>query len=173
MSLIKNMSFTVIICGVSAILVLAVIVLTRSAGSYRFYYPDKDYKSLKTEQRRLDNTQSLKTPKEEKLIREYFLGPVRYDLEFPVSDKVKINNIWIINLEGKMAAVINFDPDFLDFVQSDRDHAKWVLEGLIETLKAGTSIEKLSIYADDKPLRTRLGNLNLSGPIQLKNKIKK
>ncbi|MGA2142823.1 MAG: GerMN domain-containing protein [Brevinematales bacterium] len=173
MSLIKNLSFIVILCGALTILVFAIILLTRSAGSYRFYYPDKDYKSLKTEQRRLDNAQSLKTPKEEKLIREYFLGPVRYDLEFPLSDKVKINNIWIINLDGKMSAVINFNPDFLDFVQSDRENAKWVLDGLLETLKAGTSIEKLSIYADDKPLRTKLGNWNLSSPIQLRNKIKK
>jgi hypothetical protein len=173
MSLIKNMSFTAIICTAIAILVFALIILTRTTGTYRFYYPDKEYKSLKTEQRRLDNSPASKMPRDEKLIREYFLGPVRYDLELPVSGEVKIKNIWLINYEGKTAAVINFNPYFLDFVQSERDKAKWVLDGLIETLKAGTSIEKLSIYADDKPLRTRLGNWNLSNPIQLRNKIKK
>jgi len=173
MTLIKKLSVTIIICALLTFLAFAVILLISTAGSYDFYYPDKDLKTLKSEKRRLDNSLTSGSPKDEMLIREYFLGPIRYDLKLPIDTKVKINNIWLISYKGETAAVINFNADFLDFIQSDRENAKWVLAGLIETLKAGTAIEKFNIYSDDKPLRVKLGNLDLAKAIQIRIAIKK
>ncbi len=173
MTFIKKYSSAIILFALFSIFIICVIFFTRSIGSYRFYYPDNDLRILKSEQRRLYNPLSSGVSKEEKIIREYFLGPIRYDLKLPVKEKVKIENIWLIDYEGKEALVINFNADFLDFVQSDREDAMWVMEGLIETIKADTSVEKLNIYADDKPVRTRLGNLNLANTILLIKKIKK
>jgi hypothetical protein len=147
------------------ILAAAAVLLDRLGKSYEFYYPDKDLKVLKSEQRTVEV--HGRDHFEESLIRDYLLGPERYDLKLPCDNNLLVKNVWLVTNWKIKSIVINFNEDFSLFAGSNKDSAAWLLKGLMETVKAGTRADKIIIYVEDHPCREKIGNWNLAYAIPL------
>ncbi len=169
MNLIKNWRFVLIAVF---IIIIAVLIpfLTGKIKAYDFYYPDKDLKALRSEHRTIEIQGMPGESTEEKIIREYMLGPEKYELKLPAGDKIQIKNVWLVTNWKTKTIVINFNSEFSGFVQSNKDNSVWLLRGLIETVKSGTTADKLIIYSDDQPFRKKVGNWNFLYAVPLRYK---
>jgi hypothetical protein len=145
------------------------IFLNIKRKSYEFYYPDEDLKIMKSEQRLIEIHKKYQEIFEEELIREYLLGPERYDLKLPLDNNVRLKNVWIITKWKSKAIVINFNGDFSGFVQSNKDSSEWFIKGLVDTVRECTLADKLIICVEDQPFREKIDNWNLTAiPLRIK-----
>ncbi len=163
----------IIIAGIlifAIIAILLTIIISFSRPAYTFYYPDKDLKSLKSEKRNIEHSDKKNITDEERIVREYLLGPIQYDLKLPLDDKVLLKDFWFIDNPKKVAVILSFNNVFEQFVMTKNDSAWWLINGLVETIKANTKIEKLYILVDGKPFRKKVGSWNLGYAVLIRTK---
>lgn len=152
------------------IVVFYYIFVHNSYKTVKFYYPDPRNNKLIQENRQIKVNLKNKESFEITLVREYMLGPMNYNLIFTLKDDIEIVNTWLIS---DKSIVINFNKEFSQSLKSNHDDSRLFFQGLVETLKSNTKLKKLYIMADNRNIKSSLGNWNLAYPIILLNDNKK
>jgi hypothetical protein len=146
------------------IIILLGIIFLANPSRHSFYYPDEKFSRLFVEKRTIDLSQTF----EEALVKEYMLGPIRYDLKLPTAANIRVYSVWLIPSEPEKTIAINFNEDFRKFVLStNTEDITWFIRGLSETIKANTKAKKLYLLSENRMIYGRVEKLNLAYPIRL------
>jgi len=163
----SRIAFLGIVVLIAACTVFFFIHEMNSPG-FKFYYPDQYYKNLKYEKRYINLNNRKREEKYSLLIKEYILGPLQNDLMNPLPEKVSLVDVWWVNDFKKEAIVINLTADFEKFAMSGNERVLWFIKGLKETINKNTGIKKIYLLSDNKKVKAKVGDFNLSYPIIVK-----
>ena len=173
-SYLKRRNILLVISGLISLVILSFClyfyVFHNSYKSAKFYYPDSGNNRLSLEKRKIKIDLKNHESFELNLVRDYMLGPMNYNLKFPIKSDIDIINLWLIS---EKSIVIDFNKEFINYLKVNHDECRLFLEGLFDTLRANTKLKKVYIMSDNKNINTIIGNWNLAYPVVLINDNKK
>ena len=137
--------------------------------SVNFYYPDYRFKQLSHEKRRVHKKVLESDNFSIRLVKEYILGPVNYSLRNCLSEDIRLKKIWNITNKGKEAIVVDFSHELTNYLISHNEDMRWFFTGLVKTLRGNTSIKKLYILMNNRPVNMQIGFYDLNYPIIVQN----
>jgi hypothetical protein len=133
-------SIIVVVLGVAAWLTIRFLMLSQM--QYTFYYPDMLFQKMESEPRSL-KINPVTDYMEQKLVEDYFLGPLKYELRMPVEDDLKVSDIWLVRDKNSTGIVINFSEKLSTYIRDKNDQMVWLIQGLLLTLKKNTDVKQI------------------------------
>ncbi|OHD54254.1 MAG: hypothetical protein A2Y33_16415 [Spirochaetes bacterium GWF1_51_8] len=128
----------VLIAGIAAYFLIRFIFL--SGMEYTFYYPDLHFQKMSSEPRAI-YLDPVTEYFEKKLVQDYFLGPLKYELRMPIDDDLQVTDIWFVDDGKTKGIVINFADKLNQYIKERNDSVVWLIQGLVMTLKANTGVK--------------------------------
>ncbi len=163
----KNLFLAGILISIP-VLVLIIISLVKalSTSNVRFFYPDQKFQDMKLEKRNFTYNPE-NSYFEEKLIEEYFLGPINYKLVFPIDHENLLKDVVRVKTKKEVVLVINFQSGFSQYALQHIEKVEWLIKGVIKTLKENTRVKKVYILENNQKMKLHIGDWQLYYPIKI------
>jgi len=133
-------SIIVVALGVAAWLIIRFLMLSQM--QYTFYYPDMLFQRMESEPRSL-KINPVTDYFEQKMVQDYFLGPLKYELRLPVDDDLKVSDVWLVHDNKSKGIVVNFSDKLTTYIREKNEAMEWLIRGLLMTLKHNTDVKQI------------------------------
>jgi spore germination protein GerM len=159
----------IILASIAGILLLAgiayITVDLLTWHRVHFYYADIRFREAVGETRKVRRGVTTSESYPVRMVKEFFLGPLNYQLRLVFPESVQILRVYSITNRGGDGVAVNFNHAFLDFAATDNEGCRWTLECLVRTLRANTKVRRVFILVEGQPAEVQVGNWNLAHPI--------